>query len=248
MIIAIAVLLALAWQALPPTPSYFQSYVVFIRGEPSGTETVTETPDGKGNIISASEHSLLIADGNEIKRMSFVTSMTLAKNGTSAVAYTLRYTSGGSSDYIDLKVQGGQIHRELSRGGRVSEVSQALGPDTVIFDFNVYHQFDYLARRYDFKKKGRQVFQNFIPIVGAEIPLALTWLEDGELEYAKGKMPVRNYRFDISGVMAGVFSLDKANRLVRLLVREKDLEVLRQDLVPEESPAAPPPPAPPSPP
>jgi hypothetical protein len=41
--------------------------------------------------------------------------------------------------------------------------------------------------------------------------------------------------------MAGAFSVDRANRLVRLVVRDKDLEVLRQDIAPAQTPTPPPP-------
>ena len=55
----------------------------------------------------------------------------------------------------------------------------------VILDFNVYHQYDYLIRKYDMKKRGRQVFANFIPVIGNDIPLAITFLDNEKLKNAK---------------------------------------------------------------
>jgi hypothetical protein len=212
-----------------------------LRGEFAGTEKVSEIQDESGHLISTSQHEMQILDGLELKRLAFETTMTLAKDTLTPISYHFQYTSGPSGDYCDVKVKGAQIHRVLSRGGKVSEMDQQAGPDTVVFDFNVYHQYDYLARRYDLKKGGRQVFRNFVPVVGGEIPLALTYLEDADLDYGRGKMPVRTFRIELVGVMTGAFSVDRSNRLVRLLVREKDLEVLRQDIAPDQTPTPTPP-------
>jgi hypothetical protein len=228
-------------QAPQVTPSYSQAYSIFIRGEFAGTEKVSEIQDRNGNLISRSQHEIQVLDGLELKRLAFETTMTLAKDTSTPIAYQLKYTSGASGDFYDVKIKGTQIHRVLSRGGKVSEMDQQAGPDTVVFDFNVYHQYDYLARRYDLKKGGRQVFRNFVPVVGGEIPLALTYLEDADLDYGRGKMPVRTFRIEIVGVMTGAFSVDRGNRLVRLVVRDKDLEVVRQDIAPEQAPVPTPP-------
>lgn len=219
--------------AAQKAPEYTQTYAIYIRGEFAGSEKVTEAADEQGNLVSVSEHEVQMLDGLELKRLAFTTSMMLAKGGVVPVDYRLQYTSGTSGDYYEVKVQGTSIRRILSRGGKVSEVEQQAGPDTVIFDFNVYHHYDYLIRRYDFRKKGRQLFRNFVPVVGGEIPLVLTYLDDGELDYGRGKMPVRNFRIELVGVFTGALSVDRDNRLVRLVVREKDLEVLRQDIAPQ---------------
>jgi len=211
---------------------YTQTYDIYIRGELTGTERVHESPDKDGNLLVESEHEILLTDGRDAKRIAFKTSMTLARNSGRPLHYVLRYTSGTAGDYYEVRTQGEKIHRILSRGSARSEVAERMSPETVIFDFNVYHQYDLLARRYDFKKGGRQIYRNFIPLVGAEVPLALTHLDDGELEYARGKVSVRHFRIELSGVFSGAFSVDKDLRLVRLLIQEKDLEVLRHDLSP----------------
>ncbi|MBM3788870.1 MAG: hypothetical protein FJW35_00810 [Acidobacteria bacterium] len=226
-------LLAVLFQAAPAAaPAYRQTYDIYIRGERIGTERVTEILDPSGNIVSSSEHDMFLTDGLSTSRVTFETRMTLGRGGTVPSSCSLHYTSGNSGDYYEVSVQDGRIRRVLQRGGMKTEAEGKAGADTVIFDFNVYHQFDYVARRYDFKKRGRQLFQNFVPIVGAEVPLALTHVDDGELEHAQGKIPVRNFRVELMGVLAGAFSVDRDNRLVRLLVLDKDLEVLRRDLSP----------------
>jgi hypothetical protein len=222
----------------PEGNAYSQSYSVFVRGELAGSEQVTETVDDDGNLVSKSHHELLVSDGNQTFKTAFDTVMTFKKDSLAPLAYQLRY-SGGSGDHCEVTCRDGQIHRVLSRGGQVSEVEHPLGPDTVVFDFNVYHLYDYVIRRYDFKRKGRQVFQDFVPIVGGEIPLALTWVDDGELDYGRGKLPVRNFRIELVGVMMGNVSMDPHDRLVRVVIRDKDLEVLRADLVPEAAPPSP---------
>ncbi len=225
----------LALQAVPvPAPSYSTSYTIFIRGARMGTETVSESRDAGGNRVSRSQHDMLVSDGLETKRMAFETAMVFVKETTAPLSYSYRYTSGQTKDYCEVTIKGGRITRVLSRAGNISETSSALQPNTVIIDFNVFHLYDVLPRVYDFKKRGRQLFSNFLPVVGNELPLAVTWLEDSKLEYAGGSIPVRNYKVEFVGVRAGVFSTDMSGRLVRLIMREQDLEVVRTDLVPEK--------------
>ena len=77
-----------------------------------------------------------------------------------------------------------------------------MQPNTVILDFNVYHQYDYLVRRYDAAKGGRQLFSDFVPLIGNDIPLAVTSIGEAELKFEKGSMAVSNYRVEFVGIAA----------------------------------------------
>ena len=220
-------------QAEPP-PSYTQTYLIFIRGMQVGSETVTERIDKDGNRIIQSQDEMFVADGLGTKRMAFETTMVFAKDTTVPLNYLYRYTSGDTKDYCEVRIKGAKISRVLSRGGNVSETNADFQPGMVIVDFNVFYQYDVLSRIYDFKKGGRQVFIDFIPVIGNDLQLAVTWLEDSQLAYDKGSIPVRNFKIEFVGVRAGNFSTDKDGRLVRLIMREQDLEVVRKDLVPEK--------------
>ncbi len=216
-------------------PGYSQSYSVLLRGSPAGTESVTETTENDGSLVAVSEHEILISDGLGTKRMAFTTAMHLAKGTLAPIHYSYRYTSGDSRDFYEVSVKDGVMTRMLSRGGRTSEVSVPFRPEVVILDFSVYHQYDYLVRKYDFKRKGKQSFPNFIPLIGTEIPLGLTYLGDGKVEHARGSVPVRNFRIEFSGIWSGTFSTDTNGRLVRLQIPSQDLEVLRSDLLQDAS-------------
>jgi hypothetical protein len=183
--------------------------------------------------------------------MAFTTRLVLSKT-YAPVQYTYRYIAGPSGDGYDVRIQAGEISRVLTRGGRSSEVTSPHQPGTVILDFSVYHQFDYVTRKYDFKRAGRQVFPNYIPLIGSEISVALTRLQDSMLENAAAPLPVRNFRVELVGLWTGTLSTDAENRLVRLLVRDQNLEVVRSDLLapaPAQAPVPPPasPPARPTP-
>jgi len=78
------------------------------------------------------------------------------------------------------------------------------------------------------------VFSDFIPVIGNDLQLAVTRLEDSQLAYAKGSIPVRNFKIEFIGVRAGNYSTEENGRLVRLIMREQDLEVVRKDLVPDK--------------
>jgi hypothetical protein len=233
-LIVICVMLAgLSFQA-ESTPSYRQVYSIFIRGAVAGTESVNEIKDKDGNRVVASQHELLLSDGLEMKRMAFETTMAYAGSTLVPLRYSFKYLSGALKDYYEVTIKDSRITRVLSRGGNIIESSGTWQAGMLILDFNVYHQYDTLSRLYDFKKGGRQLFNDFMPVIGGELPLAVTWLEDSRLEYAKGSIPVRNFKIEFVGVRTGVFSTDMEGHLVRLVMREQDLEVVRKDLVPEK--------------
>jgi len=215
-------------------PSYTQTYLIFIRGAQVGAETVWERTDKDGNRVVESKDEMFVTDGLGTKRMAFETTMVFVKNTTVPMRYLYRYTSGDAKDYCEVTVKGAKITRVLSRAGNVSEATADFLPGMVILDFNVFYQYDMLSRVYDFKKGGRQVFSDFIPVIGNDLQLAVTRLEDSQLAYAKGSIPVRNFKIEFIGVRAGNYSTDENGRLVRLIMREQDLEVVRKDLVPDK--------------
>jgi hypothetical protein len=214
--------------------AYEQTYAIYIRGSFAGTETVKESVDNDGNRVVSSQHELMITESSETTRLAFETTSVFAKNIVMPQSYSCRYLSGNTKDHYEVTVKGGRVTRILSRAGAVSETSSAAQPGMVILDVNVYHQYDELARLYDFKKRGRQTFNNFLPVIGTSMPLALTWLEDSKLEYDKGSIPVRNFKIEFVGLQAGSYSTDPKGRLVRLIMAEQGLEVVRKDLVPEK--------------
>jgi hypothetical protein len=213
-------------------PVYAQSYAILIKGELAGTENVTETVNEAGDVLSASEHEIYVSDGLGTKRMAFITKMLLAKKTYAPVSYSYKYTSGDAGDSYEVAVKGTLIRRTLTRNGRTSEVTAPVQPNTVILDFNVYHHYDYLVRRYDAVKGGRQIFSDFVPLIGNDIQLAMTLMGDTELKYEKGSVAVSRYSVEFMGIAGGTLSVDKNKRLVRLVIPAQDLEVVRKDLLP----------------
>jgi len=234
-------LLAIAGLMLPesadvaaPAPNYAQVYTIFIKGEPAGYESVTESVGQSGDLIINSTHDLLISDGLETKRMAFATQMVLAKGSLEPISYLYKYTTDDSGDYCQVTVKDSQVTRILSRGGRVSQVSIPFKPEMVILDFSVYHHYDYLVRKYDTRKGGRQLFLDFLPPIGDAIPVALTLQENASLELGKQKLPVRKFLVEFVGIRTATLIADHKGRLVRLTIPAQDLEVIRKDLLPEK--------------
>ena len=213
--------------------NYSESYAVMIRGNLAGTETVSEKADSNGNIVSTSEHEMLVSEGQETKSMKFSTRMTLSKSTGIPVSYSYWYTSGGTGDSYEVTINNGQITRVLNRGGRTSDMTVPLEPSMVFVDFNVYHQYDYLIRQYDHKRGGRQTFADFIPIIANDVPVALTFTTDSKLPLKSGgSLDVRIYRVEFVGIWSGTLTATKGGRLVRLTIPAQDLEVVRRDLLP----------------
>ncbi len=215
-----------------PAPLYEQTYSIYIHGALAGTESVSERRDKDGNRVCSSQHEMLVTDSLETKRMAFETTMIFVKDTTAPLSYSLKYLSG-SKDFCNVTVTNGKISRILSRGGNPSEATAALQPAAIILDVNVYYQYDIFSRVYDFKKRGRQTFNNFLPVIGSFVPVAVTWLEDSKLDYGKSTIAVRNFKIDFFESKTGYFSTDTSGRLVRLIIHDQDLEVVRKDLVPQ---------------
>jgi hypothetical protein len=211
--------------------SYSQTYSILLRGAPAGAEVVAERIDEQGNTVTSSEHEILITDGLEAKRMAFTTSLVLAKGTFSPIQYKFQYTSGELRDSCEVTVKGGEITRILNRAGHASEITTRAKAGFVILDFSVYHQYDWIVRKYDFKKGGRQSFANFIPLIGSDVPLSLTLLPDSNLSVGSTSIAVRNFKVDVNGLWTGTLTTDKNNRLVRLVIPAQDLEVIRKDLM-----------------
>ena len=223
---------ALTAGAKDKAPAYTQSYAILIKGELAGTENVTETLSESGGVLSASEHEIYVTDGLGTKRMAFTTKMLLAKKTYAPISYSYKYTSGDAGDSYEVAVKGALIQRTLTRNGRTSEVTAPVQANTVILDFNVYHHYDYLVRRYDAAKGGRQIFSDFVPLIGTDIQLAMTLMGDTELKYEKGSVAVSSYGVEFVGIAGGTLFVDKNKRLVRLVIPAQDLEVVRKDLLP----------------
>jgi hypothetical protein len=204
-----------------------------MRGVVAGSERVTETTTDAGNLLSASDHEIFVTDGLGTKHMSFSTQMVLAKATALPISYRYKYTTGNEGDSYEVVVSNGRISRVLSRGGITNEVNVAVPQDFVILDFNVYHQYDYLVRRYDFKLGGRQVFSDFIPLIGTYVPVAISFLGNADLPFPQGVVQARNFKVEFVGISSGSLFVDKDGRLLRLMIPKQEIEVVRSDLMPD---------------
>lgn len=214
------------------TVGYSQTYIIFIDGQRAGKEIVTEMIDEKGDRIVLSNNEIFITDRLETNRMAYKTRMVLDNKSLKPKSYVYTYVTGDTGDSYEVLIRGDEITRTLKRGRATSVVTASFQPDMVILDFNVYHQYDYLMRKYDSKNGGRQLFSDFIPLIGNDIPIALTFIGTSNLSYMKGTLPVKNYQIEFVGIRNGTVSADGNGRLVHLNMPDQNLEVIREDLVP----------------
>ena len=208
---------------------YSQTYIVFLDGARAGREVVTEKIDDSGDLVIESENEIYVDDGLETKRMAYTTRMVLKKKSLKLKSYVYSYLTG---DSYEVTVKGDKITRALNRAGETSVVTADYKNDTVFLDFDVFHQYDYLVRKYDSDKGQRQLYSDFIPVIGTDIPVALTYLGDSNLSTIRGNLKLKNYKIEYVGLRNGAVSFDSENRLVRLVMPDQNMEVLRQDIVP----------------
>ena len=224
------VLSGLALSAAADDP-YKQTYVILINGEKAGTEAVTEEKDGSGNVISMSEHELLLDEGGAKNRMVFSTKMVLSKGAKNIKTYVCRYKTGDTGDSYEVSIQNDQITRVLTRNGQPGVVRAPFTPNMVVVDFNVYHQYEYLLRRYDRRKKGIQTFANFIPIIGNDIPMKITLIGDETLIFGEKTVEASRFIVELADINTLTLFADKDNRLVFLENTAQGLKVIREDLL-----------------
>ncbi len=224
---------AAAASAQSASSEYSQSYIIYMKGSPAGTERVTEKLSDSGDLVSESDHEIKMTDGLGTKGMAFTTKTVLTKGSWMPTFYSYKYKTGDNPDGYEVTVRNGKIRRVLTRSGATNEVEVAAPLNLVIVDFNVYHHYDYLVRRYDFKQGGRQVFADFVPLIGTDIAVALTFLGDADLAQLNGTVPARNFKIEFVGVWGGSLFADKEGRLLRLLIPAQDLEVMRADFAPQ---------------
>jgi len=214
---------------------YVQTYIILIDNEIAGTETVTEETNSSGAVIYTSEHELLVNDGLSVIRMAFSTRMVFSRGARNLQTYACWYKTSqndGSGDSYDVSVNNGRITRILTRNGQSTEVTELFTPNMVIVDFNVYYQYEYLIRRYDRKKGGTQMFDNFIPVIGSDIPLRVTLFGDEKLRFGENTVEVSRFRVESAGINTVTLFMDKNNRLVMLENPAQELKVIRKDLIP----------------
>ena len=215
---------------------YTQTFVIMIENENSGTETVTEEKDRSGAIIYTSEHELLVNDSQTKNRMAFSTRMVFSRGAKNLQTYTCWYKTGqngNSGDSYDVSVKDGRITRVLTRNGQSVEITASFTQNMVVVDFNVYYQYEYLIRRYDRKKKGTQVFDNFIPVIGNDIPMKVTFIGDETLSFDEMNIETSRFRVESADIHTATLFVDKNNRLVVLENPSQGLRVIRKDLLPQ---------------
>lgn len=208
-----------------------QSYVILINNENAGIETVIEDKDNSGAFVFTSEHELFVNDGTTRSRLIFSTKMVFSRGTRTLQTYACRYKTGQGGDSYDVSVKNGQITRVLTRNGQSVEVTAPFTSNMVIVDFNVYYQYEQLIRRYDLKKKGPQVFANFIPVIGNDIPLKVTWLDDETLRFGEKTIETSRFRIESADIQTTTLFVDKNNRLAVLENPAQELKVIRKDLL-----------------
>ena len=214
---------------------YAQTYVIMIENEYAGTETVTEEKDRSGAIIHTSEHELLVNDGQAKNRMAFSTRMVFSRGAKNLQTYVCWYKTGqngNSGDSYDVSVKDGRITRVLTRSGQSVEITTPFTQNMVIVDFNVYYQYEYLINRYDRKKKGTQLFNNFIPVIGNDIPMKVTFIGNETLRFDETDIETSRFRVESADIHTATLFVDKNNRLVVLENPSQELRVIRKDLLP----------------
>jgi len=213
---------------------YSQTFVIMIENENAGIETVTEEKDRSGAIIYTSEHELLVNDGQAKNRMAFSTRMVFSRGAKNLQTYACWYKTGqngNSGDSYDVSVKDGRITRVLTRNGQSVEIAAPFTQSMVIVDFNVYYQYEHLIRRYDRKKKGTQVFDNFIPVIGNDIPMKVTFIGDETLRFDEVTIQTSRFRIESANINTATLFVDKDNRLVVLENPAQELRVIRKDLI-----------------
>ena len=203
--------------------NYSEEYVIVVDRKKAGKLIINEKTDIKGNLLCLSEQKMDTLGSKDKKQKIIKTKTVFQKDKFFPVSYS--YEASMEAPY-DVNVDDGQIIRTLKKTEGSQIIRTPHEPGIPFLDINAFHTIDYLFRKYDFKKGGRQVFKAYL------LPLAT--IEKLSIIPGDINIPDHNRQAKNFEIKAKLFSiilwLDKDNRLYRIYLKNSNVEVIRTDL------------------
>lgn len=206
-------------------------FYLFLQGQSFGSETYRITKDEAGKVTATSESEMLMLEGDLQNRLAFTSRLVMDGQTLNPTYYEYRF-KGGRNDGYEVTFDGLQATRKLILNGTVTSKPATLEhPGVLILDYNIYHHYQLLLDRYDQKKKGKQSFSNFVPLVGDEVEITVTQNGDVPLIINQKTIPTINYTIDFPMNYGADIWATKEGRIVKIRMKQNSIEALREEYV-----------------
>ncbi|MBI1747205.1 MAG: hypothetical protein HYR55_11530 [Acidobacteria bacterium] len=236
LLITVAIsLILLGYSSVAATGPETGKFYLFLKGQHFGQESyvIKDEPSGKRTTLSETE--MVMLDGDVQNRLAFSSRLVMDRQTYAPTYYEYQF-KGGRNDGYEVTIDGKQITRKLVTGGTVTNKTTTAEQEILILDYNVYHHYQLLLDRYNPKIKGKQVFSDYLPVVGDEFEVGVTLNGEVPLVINQKTIPTVNYTIDFPMSYGADLWATKDGRVVKIRLKQNAIEAIRAEYVTEIKP------------
>jgi dienelactone hydrolase len=193
------------------------TFLLFLAGKPVGRESYSHQKDDKQEIWSGTVE--IQAAGQELKQKP---RLVLTSEGK-PISFDLVYSTGGAEQSLSYAFGDGSFTITAKGGEKDSTQELPLPANAVILANNVLHHNILVARRYDWKKGGRQEL-----VAVPNTTLALEARGEEEFTVNGSAIKLRHLFLSIGGIIGANLWLDSSERLIKMDIPLQRIEVYLQ--------------------
>jgi hypothetical protein len=220
-LVMLSPVVATAWQAKANREE--GEFKIFVGGKEIGSEkfVIVSSQD------SSSSSSILEFRNPDQQRQRMHFESKLEMNGQyTPRSYELKSDVDGKKGVIAGTFPPNEAIFEYRSGEASKKEGLLVGDKFTILDTNLFHQFIFLARLYDFGGDKTQKFQVVIPQESDSGLLKITRLNKETIRVRNKKVQAHQLQID-SGAIVIMIWIDDKHVLYKIAVSEKNLEVVR---------------------
>ncbi len=228
-----ALALLVLWLIVPPSsPLKLPQQgrlLIYIEGRESGYENF-QFRTGDGGLELSTESNMIISESGAPSRLSFESKLLLDPETLAAKSYIYRFKGEGRDSY-QVDFEPGRATRRLLRGGRLDIKTSQLEHQPLLLDYNIYSHFMLLLHRYDLKKGGEQSFYGYLPLLGEEMPVSVSFMGEVPIAAKGAALKARAFSLDFAGIYSADILASPDNRIIKITIPRGAIEVVGEALL-----------------
>lgn len=198
--------------------------LIYIEGRQSGYENFhLRTADGRLELVTESQ--MIISESGAPSRLSFESKLLLDAETLAPKSYLYRFKGEGRDSY-QVEFEAGRATRRLLRGGRLDIKTSQLEHQPMLLDYNIYSHFMLLLHRYDLKKGGEQGFYGYLPLLGDELPVNVSFVGEVPISSGGAAIKARAFKVDFAGIYSADILASPDNGILKITIPRGAIEVL----------------------
>lgn len=198
--------------------------LIYIEGRQSGYENFQFRMDDGGLELST-ESNMVISESGAPSRLSFESKLLLDPETLAAKSYLYRFKGEGRDSY-QVDFEAGRATRRLLRGGRLDIKTSQLEHQPLLLDYNIYSHFMLLLHRYDLKKGGEQGFYSYLPLLGEEMPVSVSFVGEVPISSGGAAIKARAFKVDFAGIYSADILASPDNGILKITIPRGAIEVV----------------------